>query len=191
MKRRFEKGQTSSTPQAGVRVGSTGAAGAAVDLPVDIAASARMRRALFRVRTATPDARDAAKNEVQVILREDENLAYARYVAAAAGIAELSTDDSVPAVAYLAAARDDTDEALQRFNTQLQGLDSVVISLASASRGDEEAATRLKAWMAEPGNDLSPRDHGLRAIAAHVAAPLPPDFVGDMLAASLGTAMAA
>jgi hypothetical protein len=45
--------------------------------------------------------------------------------------------------------------------------------------------------MAEPANDLSPRDHGLRALAARAAAPLPPDFVGDMLAASLGTAMAA
>jgi hypothetical protein len=92
-------------------------------------------------------------------------------------------------VAYLA-ARESADEALQRFSTQLQGLDSVIISLAGAARGDKEAAARLKAWMAEPANDLSPRDHGLRAIATRVAAPLPPDFVGDMLA-SLGTAMAA
>jgi tetratricopeptide (TPR) repeat protein len=191
MKLRFEKGQTSSKPKGAVRIASTGAAGAAVDLPVDIAASARMRRALFRVRTATPDERKAAKNEVQAILKEDENLAYARYVAAAAGIADLASDDSVPAVAYLAAAKEGTDEALQRLTMQLQGLDSVAVTLAGASRGNEAAAERLKAWMAEPANDLSPRDHGLRAIAAHVAAPLPPDFVGDMLAASLGTAMAA
>jgi tetratricopeptide (TPR) repeat protein len=190
MKRRFEKGQTGSPPQAAMRVAST-TAHAVVVLPVDIAASARMRRALFRVRTAEPAAREAAKNEVQAILKGDENLAYARYVAAAAGINEVLPDDSVPAVAYLAAAREGTHDVLQRFGAQLQGLDSVVICLAGASSGDSEATTRLKTWMAEPANDLSPRDHGLRAIAARIVAPLRPDFVGDLLAASLGTAMAA
>lgn len=190
MKRRFESGQIRVPPRASERVASTRSAGV-VDLPVDVAASARMRRALFHVRTATPDAREAAKNEVQAILRQDENLAYARYVAAAAGITELSIDDSVPAVAYLAAAKEGTDEALLRFSTQLQGLESVVIGLAGASRGDDEATTRVKAWMAEPANNLSPRDRGLRAIAARAIAPLPSDFVGDMLAASLGIAMAA
>jgi tetratricopeptide (TPR) repeat protein len=191
MKRRFELGQTSSARLPFPLTAPTEAANATIDLPVDLATSARMRRALFRIRTATQEAHEAAKKEVEAILSEDENLAYARYVAAAAGIVELSTDDSVPAVAYLASAREGPNEALRRFNAQLQGLDSVVISLAGASRGDKEAAPRLKAWLAEPTNDFSPRDHGLRAIAARVAAPLPPDFVGDMLAASLGVAMAA
>jgi hypothetical protein len=150
-----------------------------------------MRRALFRVRTATSDARAAAKREVQLILRDGESHAYARYVAAATGMTEAAADDSIPAAAYLAVAKEATAEALQRLEKRLQGLDGVVISLAGASRGDGTAATRLKAWMAEAVNDLSPRDHSLRALAARVAAPLPHEFVGDMLAASLGTAMAA
>ena len=50
---------------------------------------------------------------------------------------------------------------------------------------------RLKAWLAGPANDLSPRDHNLRVIAERVAGPMPIEFVGDMLAASLGTALAA
>jgi len=101
MRGRFERGQASGAPQPAPRVRPMAEAGAAVDLPVDLAASARMRRALFRVRTASPDAREAAKNEVQTILSEDENLAYARYIAAAAEITEPTSDDSVPAVAYL------------------------------------------------------------------------------------------
>ena len=164
---------------------------AAPDLAADLAASARMRRALFRVRTATADAREAAKREVEAILSNGENLAYMRYVAAAAGIAEPTTDDSVPATAYVAAAKEGTSDVLQRFNTQVQGFDGIVINLARASRGDEDATARLKAWIAEPANDFSPREQSLRTIAARVATPLPPDFVGDMLAASLGTAMAA
>jgi tetratricopeptide (TPR) repeat protein len=191
MKRRFERGRTSVPSLAAPQSAPVVSAGDAVGLSDDLAASARMRRALFRVRTATAIARLAAKREVEAILREDEGLAYARYVAAAVGIVEPTSDDSVPAAAYLAVAKEGTAEALQRFDARLQGLEGVVISLVGAARGDEVAATRLKAWMAEPANDLSSRDHSLRAIAARVAAPLPPDFVGDMLAASLGTAMAA
>ena len=37
------------------------------------------------------------------MLREDENLAYARYVAAASGVGELTTDDTLLPVAFLAA----------------------------------------------------------------------------------------
>jgi len=189
MKSRFEKGQTSPSPQANVR--APGVVGGAVELPVDLAASARMRRALFRVRTAVGGARDSAKKEIEAILSEDENLAYARYVTAAAEMAEPTSDDSVPAVAYLAAVREGKAEALKSFDTRTQGLDSVVISLAGASRGDKEAAGRLKAWMAEPANDLSPREQSLRIVAARVVSPLPTEFIGDMLAASLGTALAA
>jgi tetratricopeptide (TPR) repeat protein len=191
MKRRFETGKTSVSPRAAPQSPPAVSVGDAVGLPADLAASALMRRALFRFRTATENSRQDAKREVEAILIEDENLAYARYVAAATGIIKPTTDDSVPAAAYLAVAKEGTAKALQRLDTQLQGLDGIVISLAGASRGDEVAATRLKAWMAEPANDLSPRDHGLRVIAAHLAAPLPADFVGDMLAASLGTAIAA
>ncbi|GIK80554.1 MAG: hypothetical protein M5U07_04645 [Xanthobacteraceae bacterium] len=191
MKHRLESGHTSAPPLAVERVASSAAASAAVDLPAHIAAFGRMRRALFRVRTAAADERQAARKEVQAVLAEDENLAYARYAAAAAGITEPATDDSVPAAAYLAAAKEGSVEALRRLDTRLQGLDGIILSLAGASRGDEIAASRVKVWMAEPANDLSPRDHGLRAIAARFAAPLPPDFIGDMLAASLGTAMAA
>ena len=57
---------------------------------------------------------------------------------------EPGADDTVLAVAYLAAAKEGTAEAFQRFNTQLQGQDSVVISWAGASRGDAVAATHLK-----------------------------------------------
>ena len=192
MKHRFERGQTSSAPQPAALTRPTAAVTAAsVDLPVDLAASARMRRALFRVQTAAQDAREAAKEKVQAILNEDENLAYARYVAVAAGITEPASDDSVHAVAYLAAVRNGSDEAMQRFSTQWHGLDGVVISLASASRGDEEAATRLKAWMVEPANDLSAREKSIRIRAQQVTSPLRADFVADMLAASLGIAMAA
>ena len=190
MKRRFENGQISRQRQAVAPVASTLTERAAIDLPVDLVTSARLRRALFLVRTPTLDS-EAAKNEVKAVLSEDENLAYARYAAAAAGIIDPTTDDSVAAAAYLASTREGTTEALQRLEARLQGLDGVVISLVGVLRGDQIAATRLRAWMEEPANDLSPRDHGLRAIVARVTAPLPPDFVGDLLAASLGTAMAA
>jgi hypothetical protein len=190
-KRRKSQFETGKTTTMAHMAAQPEASSGALDLPIGLAASARMRRALFRVRTATAETREAAKREVETILKEDENLAYARYVAAAAGIAEPTSDDGVTAAAYLAVAKEGTAEALHRLDTRVQGLESVVISLAGALRGDEVAATRLKAWMEEPANDLSPRDHGLRALAARVAAPLSSDFVGDMLAASLGTAMAA
>lgn len=187
-KRNFENGKTSTSART---IMPTKVPSTAPDLPVDVTSAARMRRALFRVRTAKPSAREAARKEAQAILSDDENLAYARYVAAAAGITQLSSEDSVPAVVYLAATRDGTGDALPRINMQLQGVDSVVISLAGASRGDEEATAHLKAWIAEPANDLSRREQGLRTVAQRIGAPLPHDFVADMLAASLGAAMAA
>lgn len=191
MKQRFERGEVSSLRRSASQAARVVTAGVAVDLPSSLSASARMRRALFQVRTATHDARETAKREVEAILDADENLAYARYVAAAAEIAEPTSDDSLPAVAYLAVAREGTAEALKGFDTKTQGLDSVVISLVGASRGDKDAATRLNAWLAEPANDLSPREQSLRVLSRRVASPLPVDFVGDMLAASLGTALAA
>ncbi|MBS0532416.1 MAG: hypothetical protein JSR72_00025 [Proteobacteria bacterium] len=191
MKLRFQIGQTSSSPQHVTRAAPTVVGNGLTNLPATLAASGRMRRALFLVRTATPETREVAQREVKAILGEEESLAYARYLAAAAGIVEPASDDGVSAVAYLAVAKEGSAEALRRFDTRLQGLESIVIGLGGASRGDEVAATSIKTWMAEPANDLSPRDLGLRAVAARVVAPLPPDFVGDMLAASLGTAMAA
>ena len=193
MKLRFERGQTSAPPRYSARAVSTPSASSTSDanLPVDVVNSARARRALFRVQTAAPDKREAAKREIEAMLYEDENLAYTRYVAAAAEVIEVAVDDTVIAVAYLAAARNDSNDALRAFNSRVQGLDGIVINLASASRGDEEAATRLKTWMAEPANDFSPRDHGLRAIGKRVSPPLPVNFVGDMLAASLGAVLAA
>jgi hypothetical protein len=188
MKLRFESGQVNVIPRAVAQVVATDVD---ADLPRNLVASARMYRALFHVRTSTDAAREAAKREVKGILNEDENLAYSRYVAAAAEIVEPTSDDSVPAVAYLAVTKGGTAEALKNFDPKIQGLDSVVIYLAGASRGDKEAVTCLKAWMAEPANDLSPREQSLRAIAGRIASPLPTDFIGDMLAASLGTAMAA
>jgi tetratricopeptide (TPR) repeat protein len=193
MKSRFEGGRTSAPPRPATPTGPVAPAAATSppDLPTDLAASARMRRALFRVRTATPDAREAAKREVELILREDENLAYARYVAAAAEVTASAVDDTVIAAAFLAAAREGSAAALRPFLERAHGVDGVVICMASASRGDGDAGLRMKAWMAEPANDLSPRDQGLRTIAARATAPLPDELIGDMLAASLGTALAA
>ncbi len=188
MRDRFGNGKASTPPQpvqneSPARVAS---ADQAADLPADIATYGRMRRALFRVRVAAPEFRDAAKREVEAILREDENLAYARYVAAAADVTEAKADDTVFAAAFLAAARDGSAAALRPFLERARGVDAVIVDLASASHGDEESAARLTAWMAEPANDFSPRDQALRAIAAHTGKPVPDDLVGDMLAASLG-----
>lgn len=186
MKQRFEGGKISDARTNAARV-----AGAEVgaELPSNLIASARMRRALFHIRTATDDERAVAQREAEAVLNNDENLGYARYVAAAADMAE--PDDRVPAVAFLAAIKKGTAEALRSLSAHVQGLDGVIISLASASRGDEEAARVVKGWIAEPANDLSPRDQSLRAIAGRFLSPLPADFVGDMLAASLDTALAA
>jgi len=194
MKSRFEQGRTSRPPEAIAAAGVATPAPAAAEiseLPPELAGTARLRRALFRVRTAAPKAREAAKREVETLLLEDENFAYARYVAAAAGVTEPAADDTLLAAAYLAAAREGAPTALLPVLERARGIDGVVIVIAGASRGDEHAAARLKVWLAEPANDLSPRDLGLRHVAAHANTPLPPDFVGDMLAASLGVALAA
>jgi hypothetical protein len=161
------------------------------DLPPEIATAAQMRRALFRVRTAGPEEREAAKREVETLLQEDESLAYAHYVAAAAGVREPAMDVTVIAAAFLAAARQGSAAALRPLVERAQGIDGVVIVTAAAAMGDEDARVRLEAWTAEPANDLSPRDRGLRDIAGRAKEPLPADLFGDMLAASLGTALAA
>jgi len=194
MKRRFERGRTSRLPEAiapPAVVAPAPAAAEVSDLPPELAGTARLRRALFHVRTAPTEAREAAKREVEALLQGDENFAYARYVAAAAGVTEPAADDTLLAAAYLAAAREGSATALQPVLERARGIDGVVIVMARASRGDEDAAARLKVWLAEPANDLSPRDLGLRDIAARAKAPLPTDLVGDMLAASLGVALAA
>lgn len=194
MKGRFERGLTTrmSKPAAPVAALTPIPAGTDLsELSPDLAATARMRRALFRVRTASPEARGAAMREVETLLNEDENLAYGRYVAAAAGVREPAMDDTVIAAAFLAAARKGSAAALRPFLERAHGIEGAVIVMAGASQGDAEARARLDAWMAEPANDLSPRDLGLRVIASRATAPLPDDLVGDMLAASLGTAMAA
>lgn len=190
LKSHFEAGKTSRAAVPPTSAMSAAVAGIS-DLPAELAGAARLRRALFRVRTASPEAREAARREVETMLNEEENLAYARYVAAAAGLVEPAADDTVIAAAYLAAARKGSAEAFRPLDARAQGLDGIIINLAGASRGNGEAATRLEDWLAEPANNLSPRDRGLRAMASRVATPLPPDFVGDMLAASLGTALAA
>jgi tetratricopeptide (TPR) repeat protein len=191
MKRRFEHGRTSLPPPSATPSEPSSAQPVGGILPANIAVSARMRRVLFRVRTTASAAHEAALQEIKTMLREDENLAYARYVAAATGVGELTIDDTLLPVAFLAAGSEGSTETLKPILERSRGLEGVIISLASASRGDEEAAMRLKAWLAEPANDLSPRDHGLRVIAERVAGPMPIEFVGDMLAASLGTALAA
>lgn len=191
MKRRFELGRTSVPPPAAAPSEPSPPQSVVGILPTNVATSARMRRVLFRVRTTASTAREAALQEIKTMLREDENLAYARYVAAASGVGELTTDDTLLPVAFLAAGSEGSTETLKPILERSRGIEGVIVSLASASRGDEEAAMRLKAWLAEPTNDLSPRDHGLRVIAERVAGPVSIEFVGDMLAASLGTALAA
>jgi tetratricopeptide (TPR) repeat protein len=187
MKSSFERGETS------VRTRRVASAANAADspLPADLAASARMRRALFRVRTAEPAIREDAKREVESILREDENLAYSRYVATAAGVIPPTANDTIIAAAYLAAAREGSAVAMRSLFRHAHGIEGVILSLAGSLRGDEDATKFLKIWTGEPANDLSPRDKDLRAIATRTAMQLPDDLVGDMLAASLGMALAA
>jgi tetratricopeptide (TPR) repeat protein len=193
MKQRLEQGRTTQPPKPATSPLATSISVVAglSDLPTDLVAAARLRRALFRVHATDPQGREIAKLEVEKLLSEDENLAYARYVAAAAGVREPAADDTVLATAFLAANRQDATAVPRPFITHAHGIDSVIIVMAGASRGDAEAAQQLKAGLAEPANDLSPRDRGLREIAARIKAPIPAEFVGDMLAASLGVAMAA
>ncbi len=189
VKIRFEEGRTAKPPPTNSRVVRTGDEneGNLSNLPSDIVAMSRVRRALFRLRNGQPD----AVTEVRRLLREDENLAYARYVAAAAGVIEPSVNDTVLASAFLAAAKAGSAAALHALIGRSHGIDAFIVTIASATQGDEDAASRVKDWLAEPANDLLPRDAGVRSIASRPLASIPMDLLGDMLAASLVTAFAA
>ncbi len=186
MKQRFLEGRTSKTPNAVLTTANVSDA-RQTDLPADMFATACARRALFRVRNGEND----ALAEVRRIFEEDENLAYARYVAAAAGVIEPSVDDTVLATAFLAAAKGESATALHPLLEHAYGFDAIILSMAGAARGDSEAVVRLQTWLNEPANALVPRDSALRAIAARASKSLQDNFIGDMLAASLGTAIAA
>jgi len=192
MKRRFEEGHTSSpaTAKMWARDGVGANASNLSVIPAEIAQSGRLRRALFRQRTASQDEQVSVRQEVETLLREDENFAYARYVATAAGIRGASSEDTVLAAAFLAAA-DHDPAAFAWLSRRASGTESVVIHLTGASRGDPAARAALEAWMGEPANDLSPRDTALRELVERMEGPLPIELAGDMLAASLGHALAA
>jgi len=164
---------------------------ASANVPEDTIELGKSRRALFRMRNASPKSREAINLEFKKYLEKGEYPGYNYYVAAAVGLVTPATDDAIIATAFLAAEREGSAGALDRLLGRVEGVDAVVINLACASRGDKDAALRLQSWMEEPANDLSPRDHGLRAIAARTTSPLPADFVGDMLAASLGMSLVA
>ncbi|MGJ0454910.1 MAG: hypothetical protein ACR65T_17015 [Methylocystis sp.] len=189
MKQRFEQGRTSKPRPVSstTAIVAERAEGDSDDLPPHIATTARARRALFQFRNGQTD----AVAEVRRLLDEDENLAYARYVAAAVGVIEPSIDNTVLAAAFLAAAKAGSAAALRPFLDRAWGVDAVIISLAGAARGDMDAASNVRFWLAEPANDLQPRDANIRAIAARPAASIPTELLADMLAASQGIAIAA
>lgn len=195
MKQRFSQGRTSKPPPVSSTAAnpSDKAGGDSDTLPPDIAATARARRALFRFRSGQTD----AVAEVRRILDEDENLAYARYVAAAVGERATSPDDTVLAAAFLAAEKAGSAAALRPFLDRAHGFDAVIVSMAGAARGDEDAASRVQDWLAESANDLLPRATGVRAVVVRLWASIrsliaiPMDLLADMLAASLGTVLAA
>jgi len=192
MKARFEQGKVSNARQPAKRGPFPAPSIEVPDLPAELLALGRMRRTLFRARTTTGGGSEAVKKEVEAALSQDENLAYARYIAAAAGVSTSATDDSVIAAAYLAAAREGSAAALHTLIQRAHGVEQMIISMASATQDNEPATNALNKWIGEPANDLSPRDLGLRLIAARASkAPLSTEFIGDMLAASLGTALVA
>lgn len=189
MKQRFERGRTSKLPQASPT--ATNGLHVSEDnldiLPLDIGVTARARRALFQFRNGQSE----SVAEVRRLFEEDENLAYARYVAAAVGVIEPSIEDTVLATAFLAAAKEGSAAALCPFLDRAWGFDAVIISLAGAARGDKDAASKVRFWLAEPANDLQSRDANISAIAARPAASIPMELLADMLAASQGVAIAA
>ena len=184
MLQRLEMGLTTKPPSRR-SAGHAGASSQPYLLPADIVATARARRALFRVRQGD----NQAVEEVRRLFHEDENLAYARYVAAAAGVIESSVDDPSLPTAFLAASK--SAESLTTLQSRAFGSDSLTLSIAGAALGDEDAAAKVRIWLDEPVNDNDPRAAGLHALAARPASSLPTDLLADLLAASLGTALAA
>ena len=186
IKTRFEQGKVSYVRELTMRNPSPEMSIEDPDLPADLLALGRMRRTLFRARAAAGAESELIKKEIEKILNQDENLAYARYVAAATGVSTPVADDSIIAAAYLAAARDGSMTALRELLDRAHGVENVVLLMAGKAKGDEEAARALDRWIGEPANDFSPRDQSLRDMATgSFKVPLSSDLVGDMLAASL------
>jgi hypothetical protein len=180
----FEAGQTSKLPSKAQKKASHLLK---TELPSDIATTARARRALFRCRQGD----HGAIAEVRRLFEEDENLAYTRYVAAATRVIAPSIEDTALSAAFLAVLESRSLNDLAALRGRAFGPDAIVLSIASAAMGDADAAAKVQVWLAEPVNDNDPRDAGLHAIAARPAASLRMDFLADMLAASLGVAIAA
>jgi len=189
LKRQFEQGRPVGRrgPRRAPPRPAAAPSGRAAVLPADISATARARRALFYFRNGPSGAAAEARRR----LSDDENLAYARYLAAAFGETAPSLDDTALAVAFLAATKAPGYDALRALVERAFGTDRFVIRLAGAMRGDEAAAAEIRSWLAEPANEANPHETGLRTLAAKPRAAIPMELLADMLAASQGAAFAA
>ena len=196
MKRRFEAGRTSHVPApsspATPEVPPPAELGGELDTVIgdDLAASARARRALFRLRTAAAEARYPVLAEINALLREDENFAYARYAAAAGGQIKSSVNDTTLAVAFLAAARDGSAAALRALIARAHGSDRMIVTAAAAAAGDAESKVELAKWLAQPANDFSPREQAVRGLLDRPG-DVPTELLADVLASSLALPIAA
>ena len=196
LKRRFAAGHLShaptpaspATPEPALPAEPGGQLG--TEIGDDLAASARARRALSRLRAMANEGRELVLAEIDALLREDENFAYARYVAAAAGRITPSVHDTTLAVAFLAAARDGSTAALRALIGRAHGTDRIIVTAAAAAAGDAESKAELQGWLAQPANDFSPREQAVRSLLSRPG-DVPTELLADVLASSLALPIAA